>query len=778
MNLDNSLLNYLWENPFTKIPKIILIVMLLFLMVLPVTAINGVLYGSEPSDGSTVYTGDEVTITWDGDYVQEIICYTADCGTGTFDVLETIYGASNSPTTFTLPHIYDPYYWFKFQANPNNASAYVKYPFSEGLNPYVVNADFNVTPTIAHPYDTIHCFDLSTSGAPLNAWEWIISPPIGNETHQYSQNIAFIPSEIGNYTITLNVINENEAYASAVKTNVLQIVNTSTSVNHNIEYHIKNPDGSVNAGGEIRHHINETHFYFGNADVLGVLDFGSVPSEGFASSEVLPIDYETYETYSDSFIFDHDMIKIIYLSYKSSGGNETPTPEPTLPSNPTPTITPAPTDVWTMDIYPTAINLGEEAQIYISNSNSSKPLAVQTILYYENNNLGAGSTWNLIGVYRFNTSTSNWDFRINNNEAWNFTPHDGFLHMVKPITTGTYSYQSATFGYNSEPLGTATGDLLIGSVGGENSALTMLLFAGDALTTNRLSNYNLTLSGDGTTQNYVVPYEISISLQRGSVYTLTGSKEGYITRTKTFTVPISQTIQQGDYGAMMDILLYPEGQEPPVGNCTVTIQVTDIETYFPIPNVQILMSGFLSPKFTGTGGESVSFNIPQNTSYTIIASKEGYCTITETKNTSTQTYMYVALYMKFGNCVGVTPTHTPITTIPTPTITPIYQQINGSVGICNVTMPNATWLQRARNTVACVGIEDLFSQNLLIAVIIILGIGLIAATKAGAIGFAIGAVLGAVISLSLGLIPLFVIIILIICSIAIMAIKIFTSSGG
>jgi hypothetical protein len=459
---------------------------------------------------------------------------------------------------------------------------------------------------------------------------------------------------------------------------------------------------------------------------------------------------------------------------------------PTATITPTPTITLAATDVWSMGVYPSAINLHDSAQLDISCTNSSKMSAAKIVLYYENNNLGSSSTWNLIGVYRYNSSTSNWDFRINNNVEYDFSSHDPSLLMVTPATTGTYSYQAAIFGANSEAFGTANGQLLIGAQGGQSSVLTMTLSALDQLTTSHLSNYHLLLEDSyGTSHDYDVVYDTSVSLQRGSVYTLTGSKSGYDTNSITFTVPVDQGVINGDFRTFISVGLYPSGQHPSAGNCSVTVHVDDLETYYPIPNAQVSMSGYniaFAPKFTGTSGESVSFILPQNTGFTVSASKTGYCGSSDTGNTSTQTSIYQPLYLKFGACAGVQPTHTPIPNA-TPIITiptPIYgQQNNLTVGVCNSNTTNQTpWLVGIRNYVACSGINDLTSQNALIALIIILSIGFIAASKAKAIGFAIGAVLGAIISLMLGLIPLWAIIILVIISIGILTLKIFFTKEG
>jgi hypothetical protein len=457
-----------------------------------------------------------------------------------------------------------------------------------------------------------------------------------------------------------------------------------------------------------------------------------------------------------------------------------------------PLISPTPTPVFydtlTLTAVPNSISLGSSATLTATSSNATKLTyagGLRTTLFYENDNLGSYSSFRLIGAYT-NVNATYWKFRTNNSAAWGTPSTASPLSLVvTPATGGEYTYQFAAFDISSISIGTANTNLVIAG-GGSAAGLVMNLFAYDGSTTSHLMNYTLSLTDDNTgfMQDYgYINYDKNVNLGRGNSYTLSATKEGYVSGSKQFICPISLDIVMGDFGAMIGVPLFPTGTIS-VGNTTVTVHVDDQETYYPIPNVQISMTGFLTPKFTGVSGESVSFILPQNFQFTTIAAKNGYCTVSETKNTSTNSYMYVDLYMKFGACLGVTPTHTPIPNatpvIPIPTPVGGYGQLNGTATVCNNNMPsNASFIDKyIKNPIACAGITDLVSQNLIIAVLIIFICGIIAAKYAGAIGFAIGAVLGAIVAMAVGLIPFWFIIILVLISIAILAIKIFFSNSG
>lgn len=466
----------------------------------------------------------------------------------------------------------------------------------------------------------------------------------------------------------------------------------------------------------------------------------------------------------------------IYITSISGGGGPTPTV--------TPTVTPVQYDTWSLSANPNSIPLGESSLLLLDCSNETKEEAaggLRTVLYYERTNLGPSSNWKLIGVYKYNVSQDDWDFRVDNYQAWNYGGYDPTELQVTPGTAGDYDYQAAVFGPNSASWGTAETGLLIGG-GGNLGSLTMSISAMDGSTMNHLQNYQLTLTDDvtDTTVDYgTIQYDKEVNLPRGATYTATATKTGYETNTKTFVVPIDPNIEAGDFGAIVSVLLFPPGVIS-VGNTTVTVMVDDAETYYPVGSVQISITG-QQPKFTGPAGEGVSFILSQNTAYTVNAAKAGYCGASEVFNTSTNTYKYIPLYIKYGSCVGPTPTHTPIPNatpiVTTPTPIGGYGQINGTAAVCGELPEDASFIDVLRNNLACNGFKDVLSQNMALAMLIILAAGIILGRVAGGVGVLSGVVAGTVISMAMGFLPFWIIIVVIIIAGLIFAGKVFWSGG-
>jgi hypothetical protein len=502
----------------------------------------------------------------------------------------------------------------------------------------------------------------------------------------------------------------------------------------------------------------------GLTDANGQVVFYGVPKTAYLGGTLSKYGYIT-RNWDMGGMPTGDYWNTLYMA-SSAGVTNQPTPVPL-----TPTPTPAPYDTWTLTANPTNINFGDTSLLLAQCSNTAKQDAtggLNVVLYYEKANV-INAQNELIGVYRYNASRVDWDFRVNNSALWNYSSHDPRVLLVKPSVVAQYEYTVATFSNTSVAWGTAIASVNVAGAGTQGS-LTMLIQANDGQTSNHLSNWNMDISDDLTNTHhiYTVGYDRSLSLARGQSYTIIATKENYQTATDTFTVPIDLNIQPGDFGAIETIPMFLIGSTS-AGNCTVTVRVNDAETYYPLGNVVIGLTG-QTQKMTGTDGESASFTVPQNTLFTVSASKTGYCTVTETKNTSANTYLYVPIFLKYGSCSGgVIPSHTPIpNSTPTlPTITPIggYGQINGTAAVCNHLPVNATLLDQVRNQMACNGLKDLLAQNLAMATLIILLCGMIAASKAKAVGFAIGSVIGATMAMALGLIPFWLVAILIILSV-------------
>lgn len=478
-----------------------------------------------------------------------------------------------------------------------------------------------------------------------------------------------------------------------------------------------------------------------------------------------------------TYLQSKDYSKVLYMAAIGvPTGTQTPFP--------TPTPTPVSQDILSLSATPDSVSVGDNVTLVGSSSNATKLTYAgglrQTLFYMNRNNPNLPFNNELIGVF-YNVNATHWKFRANNNDAFGTPTTASPLTMIHaPQTNALYTYRFAAFDVNTKAIGAAaTRNVLVGGGAGAGS-LVMSLSAQDGRTTSHLMNYQLNITDDASgvvTEYGNISYDKDASLLRGNSYTLRASKSGYQSGSQQFTVPIDPRIIEGDFGAIAVVKLYPDGWIT-VGNCSVSVHVNDAETYYPIGNVQISIPGY-PIQYTGNDAESASFSIPENTAYTVTASKQGYCSVSESKNTSTDTYQYVSMMMKYGACIGVTPTHTPIPGLtPTPTAvpTPIGGVYNGTAAVCGALPENPTLMDVLRNSFACNGIVDLVMQNMALSMLIMLIGAIILGRVASGIGVLAGAIIGAVVSTAMGLLPFWIIIVLIIIAGLVFAGKIFWSN--
>lgn len=455
---------------------------------------------------------------------------------------------------------------------------------------------------------------------------------------------------------------------------------------------------------------------------------------------------------------------------------------------PTPTPTPVTYDTLGLTATPDSISLGQTVSLTGTSSNSTRLTYAgglrRTVFMVNKHAQAYPFDFHEIGMFE-NVNATYWKFRSSYSSTWGTPSTASPLTITNvPDTTGTYTYSFIgyeTIAGGSGAIATAGIDEVAVNGGAGAGSLIMNLFAYDGSNTNHLSNYQMNITDDNSgvvSELGNVSYEIAKSLPRGSSYTLKASKEGYEQASKSFIVPISHDIENGDFGTYIGVPLFPTGTLS-AGNTTVTVHVDDIETYYPLGNVQIIMSYDGSTKYTGSSGESVYWVLPQNTPYTVKAIKNGYCTIIESKNTGTNTYQYVPLFMKYGACAGTTPTPTPTIT-PTVTVTPIggWGNITTGAAVCGQIPEDATFVDILKNSLACNGLRDTQSQSLGIACIIILLCAIVLGRIAKGIGVLSGVVAGTVLATVAGFLPFWIIIVVIIIAGLIFAGKVFWSNGG
>ena len=442
----------------------------------------------------------------------------------------------------------------------------------------------------------------------------------------------------------------------------------------------------------------------------------------------------------------------------------------------------------TLTATPDAVEVSQPVSLVATATNSTTLTYAggmrDTLFSVNRGQLDAPFNTQTIGVYHAYNATF-WQFKTTVSGAYG-TPSNTLNPLTLtdyPIFNGLYTYAFTALDTNGNMINNRPTDTVTVGTTGSAGALTMNLQALDGGTMSHLSNYqmNITSLAGTVTEFGNVAYDYDISLPRGLTYTLQASKTGYQSNSKSFTVPIDPDIEGGDFGAIVSILLFNDDTFS-AGNTTITVGVDDKETYYPIGGVQISIPTY-TPKFTGGEGEAVSFIIPYNTTITITGTKDGYCSDSDTINTGTSDFMYRTLYLKYGACIGVTPTHTPIpnATPVTPTITPIggYGVLNGTAATCQTTLPkNTTMVDMLKNQMACNGITDLLGQNLALAMLIMLMGGIILGRVAKGIGVMAGVIIGAVLSTAMGFLPIWIVIVIMIMAGLVFGIKIFTAPSG
>lgn len=524
------------------------------------------------------------------------------------------------------------------------------------------------------------------------------------------------------------------------------------------------------------------------SNATGYAVFKSVPNTAYIDGSISATNYQTrtwsieIDSSTGTYIQSKDYARSLYISPVGVSPTGTVTPYPT------PTPTPVISDSLTLTATPDSINLGSSVSLTGSSSNATRLTYAgglrRTSFYVNMHPQAYPFDYNMIGIFE-NVNATYWKFRPNNSASWNTPTTTSPLTLVNiPNANGLITYAFNAYDTNGAIATAGTDDVLVGG-GAGSGALTISSSAYDVSNGDHLSNFQLNITDDASgvvTEFGNVSYEQEITLPRGNSYTLRASKEGYISDgvtsgIKQFIVPTSLNIQKGDFGAIFNVPMFSEGSVT-LGNTTVSVRVYDIETYYPLPNVQLTNSYLPTDIKYTTDATAISWVLPQNTGYTITAFKSGYCTVKESKNTSTNSYQYVSINMKFGSCAGATATPTPTPTV-TPTATPIggWGNVTGGATVCGVMPEDATIIDILKNSMACNGLEDTQSQNLGMSMLIILFAAIILGRIAKGVGVLAGAIVGTVISTVAGFLPFWIIIVVIIMAGLVFAGKVFWSNS-
>jgi hypothetical protein len=307
----------------------------------------------------------------------------------------------------------------------------------------------------------------------------------------------------------------------------------------------------------------------------------------------------------------------------------------------------------------------------------------------------------------------------------------------------------------------------------------------DILTSNYISTFNITLKDStgatiqtypsNTIRNNVWSYILSLPLYltQGASYTLVCSASGYSPSQYDFIYPPQNNFLQANFDLATTNIIPSTG--------IIKTLVLDANTNNPIvgANIQLFNAtpSWCYQQMTDGFGNASFTNLPYDT-YRIEASANGYFGATKILQITGTNVYFVTIYMH-----KITSSYVPnpgnVTVIPSNTIIPSY---NPSFGANPTAYPNGTYPGGVNNWFGGIfqlwGINDTFTQGLILAVIIILltagffaAVGAIASPndgKAGMILACIGAVLGFVVCGYCQLIPIWFVIVVVLIALAIL----------
>lgn len=421
---------------------------------------------------------------------------------------------------------------------------------------------------------------------------------------------------------------------------------------------------------------------------------------------------------------------------------------------------------YSLSVTPETINYGNNFTLTLSaqggNYAGIKELkygwskGVDTDILYDKDNSAYILDYSLIGGIWYQYDTVSGTFSINKGSA---IPNP--VYSIGNFGVGTYTINGYLIKTNNEVIHIS--DTLI--ITGENQqALTIeaqdyengYLISGAHINVLNLASgiWDNRTGGTGA-QLFYYPYNQKIWVEV--------TKSGYMDTTRNHTVRAIPADR-------LYLLLY-RGQTPPVTNVSLSISVLDYNGLDFIPNAKIQLIPSNEVKYTGASGIA-TFLVLENTTYQILVSKTGY-----------QPATYILLTFAGGQSqtliVILTKSVTLTPTLPTsiPTIPPAAG-LGGNItpAACQLQLPKgSTLLDSLKNNMACAGISSGQNQGFGIALMIIFALGVIGGKYGKGMGVVMGMSSGYVLSLAMGLVPVWTFIAMIIFICLILAVKIWSA---
>jgi hypothetical protein len=269
--------------------------------------------------------------------------------------------------------------------------------------------------------------------------------------------------------------------------------------------------------------------------------------------------------------------------------------------------------------------------------------------------------------------------------------------------------------------------------------------------------------------------EYDFSIPANKQVTIYSTASGYQNLLKNATTPVNGVIHQNMYASgyvgdagKTQLIVYTRSAP----TSTISSQpLSEVYTTINQINQTLIKSDYSSE----AGNVIFSANI--STIYTITASKTGYTTVSQTIDTGLINPYEVYLYLTNKNVIPPTYTPTPYIT-PQPTLTNIGgQPINGTATTCQLDTDNLSPVNSLKNAIACFGFEGYLAQSLALAGLIIMLFVVVGGKAGKALGAALGGIIGFLLCVALGILPLWILIAFIVIGVGAIAIKALLSDG-
>lgn len=425
----------------------------------------------------------------------------------------------------------------------------------------------------------------------------------------------------------------------------------------------------------------------------------------------------------------------------------------------------------------------------ISDGGYSLSVSPQTVIYGNPTTvtLSKSGGFNDVNVVSYYTNdTVNFEpftlfssFRKNDDGSWSRINISGAPYLPTVTNPFSFSYSPSTYGnktitamvYNktgSYPtqylalLGSPSTILVVSSPSMQ-PLVNMYLYAYDVYTGAHLSNVTLTLidytlGGVSRTWNNVV-YQQNVVLNAYDSCNLSASKDGYTDNYMLFTVPLAtgnldNPLNPPQINQFVGVQLVPDWIASGT-NFTIIATAIDSQTNQKIPNFKITIPQLNIVRTSDATGNQLVILVPYDITFSVVASANGY--VSQTDNTGS--YHPLSLRnMEFKLVkTAITPTpFKPFTTSPTPYETEGGTVINGTT-FCEYPRGGMD-LRGTFDYYLCIsGVTNSDARSLILAMILVLfiGFGVAYLTRDG-LGFIAGCVIGFVLSLGFGLIPLWI----------------------